>query len=148
MNEIYFEKKLHTTDGFINLEIGIKIEKNSFVSLSGRSGSGKTTFLKILAGLVAPEKGKITINDTVLFSSSEKINVPPQERKVGFVFQDFALFPNFTVFKNLLYVNNDKERINELLEIMDLKELSDRYPEKLSGGQNSALLWHALRKKS
>ena len=133
MIEVDIEKKLHTSDGFINMEVGIQIEEKSIVALFGKSGSGKTTLLRIIAGLTDPDRGKITVNGEVLFS--EKISVPPQKRKIGFVFQDFALFPNYSVKKNLLYVNKDKKKVEELLEIMDLTNLADRMPEKLSGGQ-------------
>jgi molybdate transport system ATP-binding protein len=135
MIEVMIQKQLHTTDGFINLDIDIKAEDRNFIALFGKSGSGKTTLLRMIAGLTTPDKGKIVVNNQIWFSDTEKINIPPQKRKIGFVFQDYALFPNFTVLKNLLYVNKDKDKVEELLEIMDLKTLANRLPEKLSGGQ-------------
>jgi molybdate transport system ATP-binding protein len=133
MIEIAIEKKLHTSDGFINLDVDVSIDEGCIVSVFGKSGSGKTTLLRIIAGLTDPDTGRIAVNEEILFS--EKINVPPQKRRIGFVFQDFALFPNYTVRKNLLYVNKDRNKVEELLEIMDLKNLAGRMPEKLSGGQ-------------
>ncbi len=135
MIKIKFRKELHTSNGFLNLEADITVKKNSCVALYGKSGSGKTTFLRIIAGLAMPEEGRIAFNGKVVFSSEERINMPAQKREVGFVFQDYALFPNFTVYKNLLYVNRDRDKIEELMTIMELKELAGRYPDKLSGGQ-------------
>lgn len=135
MIKIEFSKKLHTAQGILNLEVDINVEEKSFVTLTGSSGAGKTTFLRILSGLVNPDTGNISISGEKWFSSEYKINLPPQKRRIGFVFQDYALFPNMTVLKNLTYVNKDADKMKNLLDIMGLTELSGRYPDKLSGGQ-------------
>ena len=135
MIEINIIKPLYTADGIINLKVNKKINKGDFLTLFGKSGSGKTTLLRILAGLETPQSGKIVVDKEIWFDSSKKINLPPQKRNVGFVFQDYALFPNYTVLENLLYVNKDINLANHLLNLTELNELKNRYPQTLSGGQ-------------
>ena len=101
-------------------------------ALSGESGSGKTTLLRILAGL-EEAKGTLKIEDKIWLDN--KFNLPTQKREIGFVFQDYALFPNMSVEDNLLYVNADKELAEHLLKITELNELKKRLPNSLSGGQ-------------
>ena len=132
MISIDISKKLHGSNGEMNLQVKIDIQQNDFVALSGISGSGKTTLLRILAGL---EKSKGTIEVDGEIWQNEKITLAPQKRKIGFVFQDYALFSNMSVKENLLYVKNDKELAKKLLEITDLSELENRLPNSLSGGQ-------------
>lgn len=132
MIKINIEKKLHGSNGDMNLDVDLEIKKGDFVALSGLSGSGKTTLLRILAGL-EEAKGNITIDGEVWLD--EKFILPSQKRKIGFVFQDYALFANMNVLQNLLYVNNDKALAKHLLEITELGELSNRMPNSLSGGQ-------------
>jgi molybdate transport system ATP-binding protein len=100
MIEIDIIKPLYTADGIINLKVNKKINKGDFLTLFGKSGSGKTTLLRILAGLETPKSGKIVVDKEIWFDSSKKINLAPQKRDVGFVFQDYALFPNMSVKKN------------------------------------------------
>ncbi len=132
MLKIELNKKLHGSGGEMDLDIDLEIEENDFVALTGKSGSGKTTFLRILAGL-EKSKGEIKIGDKIWLNS--KINTPPQKREIGFVFQDYALFPNMSVEENLLFVNRDKALSNSLLNITELSELKNRFPNTLSGGQ-------------
>ena len=135
MIEIDIIKPLYTADGIINLKVNKKINKGDFLTLFGKSGSGKTTLLRILAGLETPKSGKIVVDKKIWFDSYKKINLSPQKRNVGFVFQDYALFPNYTVLENLLYVNKDINLANHLLNLTELNELKNRYPQTLSGGQ-------------
>lgn len=133
-----FHKKLTAPTGTMNLEIDLKIPNKSFVTLYGKSGAGKTTILRILSGLVTPESGAIRVNDSVWLNTHQKINLPPQKRKVGFVFQDYALFPNMTVKENLEFAldkSASKSIINDLIEIVELGELQHKKPLTLSGGQ-------------
>jgi molybdate transport system ATP-binding protein len=111
------------------------------LAILGPSGSGKTMTLQCIAGLTQPDEGFIRINDKVLYDSTSKINLSPQMRKVGLVFQNYALFPHINVYDNIAYGINHlskteiKERINGLLKKMNISELSRRYPRQLSGGQ-------------
>ena len=138
MIEIDIIKPLYTADGIINLKVNKKINKGNFLTLFGKSGSGKTTLLRILAGLETPKSGKIVVDKEIWFDSSKKINLAPQKRDVGFVFQDYALFPNMSVKKNLEFAlknKNEIKKVDEILEIMEIKNLSNMKPELLSGGQ-------------
>lgn len=138
MIEIDIIKPLYTADGIINLKVNKKINKGDFLTLFGKSGSGKTTLLRILAGLETPKSGKIVVDKEIWFDSSKKINLAPQKRDVGFVFQDYALFPNISVKKNLEFAlknKNEIKKVDEILEIMEIKNLSNMKPELLSGGQ-------------
>lgn len=132
MIDISIQKTLHGSNGEMLLDVALGIEEGSFIALAGRSGSGKTTLLRILAGLESA-KGEISVSGEIW--QNENINKPVQKRDIGFVFQDYALFPNMTVLKNLLYVNNDKELAKQLLGLTELSELKDRMPATLSGGQ-------------
>ncbi len=132
MIEIDISKKLHGSNGEMDLKINLNIKENDFVALAGKSGSGKTTLLRILAGL-EDASGEIKINNETWLSKNSTL--PPQKRGIGFVFQDYALFPNMSVLENLLFVNRDRELANHLLQITELSELKKRLPNTLSGGQ-------------
>ena len=125
-------KKLHGSHGEMNLDINLSIDEGEFVALTGLSGSGKTTLLRVLAGL-EDSKGTIKIGDKVW--QDEKRLLPPQKREIGFVFQDYALFPNMSVEQNLLFVKKDKKLASYLLNMTELQELKNRLPNTLSGGQ-------------
>lgn len=132
MIEININKLLHGSNGQMNLDVNLHINKGEFIALSGLSGSGKTTLLRILAGLES-SNGTLKIdNETWL---DNKFCLAPQKREIGFVFQDYALFPNFSVMENLLYVKKDKELANKLLQMTEMEELKNRFPSTLSGGQ-------------
>jgi len=138
MIEIKITKPLHTADGTIDLVVNKEIQNGDFLTIFGKSGSGKTTLLRILAGLETPKSGTIIVDGEVWFDSERTINLPPQKRRVGFVFQDYALFPNMTVRQNLEFaLPNKKEiqRVDEILEIMEIENLSNMKPIHLSGGQ-------------
>lgn len=145
MIEIKINKPLHGSNGTMNLDIDLKINKGEFVALSGLSGSGKTTLLRILAGL---ENATGTLKIDNEYWLNEKYSKDSQKRDIGFVFQDYALFPNFTVLQNLLYVKKDKELAKHLLDMTDMYELKDRYSNSLSGGQKQRVsLCRALMNK-
>ncbi|WP_448636563.1 ABC transporter ATP-binding protein [Pedobacter panaciterrae] len=105
----------------------------------GPSGSGKTTLLKIIAGLIKPEEGKITANENVWLDTKANRNLEPQKRSVGFVFQDYALFPNMTVIEHLQYGSNDAQYIDRLIAIGRLDAFRTHKPKHLSGGQQQRL---------
>ena len=137
MIRLSLKKTLLGSLGKFDLEIDLTIQDNEFFAIYGKSGSGKTTILRMIAGLEKPEEGFISFNRIVYFDSNKKIHLPPQRRNVGFVFQNYALFPHMTVLENLEYAaeNHRKKQIKELLELLDLYQLKDRYPNALSGGQ-------------
>ncbi|MBS9778793.1 MAG: ATP-binding cassette domain-containing protein [Campylobacteraceae bacterium] len=128
MIQIDLQKKLDSK----NLHVNLHVKSKSFVALSGESGAGKTTFLRILAGLER-SKGCLMVDGEIW--QDEQIFLPPQKRKIGFVFQNYALFPNMSVLENLLYIHNDLKKAKKLLQMSSIWELKDRYPNKLSGGQ-------------
>lgn len=132
MIEIDVQKELLGSLGKMDLHVKFSIEKQSFVALSGQSGSGKTTLLRILAGLESAQ-GKIRVDDEVWLDGTQCL--PPQKRGIGFVFQDYALFPNMSVLENLLFVRKDKALADQLLGMTELGELAHRRPATLSGGQ-------------
>lgn len=137
MIEVNVKKRLFSGVGEVALSVNFSIQEGEFISITGRSGAGKTTLLKILSGLVLPDEGTIRVNDEVWFDGNKKINVVPQKRKIGFVFQDYALFPNMSVRQNLAFAasRSDSELIDHLLEITGLQHFASRSPLSLSGGQ-------------
>ena len=132
MIKIDINKTLHGSDGEMQLDVDIDIKEGDFIALAGQSGSGKTTLLRILAGL-EDARGKIKIGNEIWLD--KKVHLPPQKRKIGFVFQDYALFPNMSVEENLLFVKKDRDLAEHLLNITELSELKKRVPSSLSGGQ-------------
>jgi len=132
MIAIDIHKRLLGSGGEMDLDVAFSIKEHAFVALTGQSGSGKTTLLRILAGL---EKSQGTIEFNGELWQGRKMLLPPQKRGIGFVFQDYALFPNMSVKQNLLYVNKEKPLAKHLLEMTDLYKLKDRLPTTLSGGQ-------------
>lgn len=130
----YSDAKTRALDNFT-----LKIEKGEVISILGRSGSGKSTVLRLLAGLEKPEKGRLVIQDEVLFD--DKTFLQPEKRGIGMVFQDYALFPHLTVAENILFglfrmkKADKKKRLQEVLELVELQDFGKRYPHQLSGGQ-------------
>jgi molybdate transport system ATP-binding protein len=138
MIRINVRKSLLLAAGKTELAIAVELAAGSFNTLYGASGAGKTTVLKILAGLIQPDEGFIEVNGEVWLDTGRKINLAPQKRKIGFVFQDYALFPHMTVRENLQYALRQKAQrpvIEELLDLVSLQSLADRKPGTLSGGQ-------------
>jgi molybdate transport system ATP-binding protein len=139
MISINIEKRLKAYKGQQVLKIAASFPARSITKIFGPSGAGKTTFLKIIAGLIDPEKGEITFDDTVWLDTAAKVSLSPQKRKVGFVFQNYALFPNMTVLQHLQYATDDTQWINRLLAIGKLETFTEHKPEYLSGGQQQRL---------
>ncbi len=145
MIKIDINKQLHGSNGDMNLDIKLDIKQNDFVALTGLSGSGKTTLLRVLAGL-DDATGNIIVDDKSWLTDS--LNLAPQKREIGFVFQDYALFENMSVEENLLFVKNDKLLAKKLLDITELTSLKNRRPNTLSGGQKQRIsLCRALMSK-
>lgn len=106
------------------------------VVVFGHSGSGKSVTMQAIAGLLRPDTGRIVLNDRVLFDSGRRVNVPARDRRVGYVFQDYALFPHLTVSANVAFgLPRNHGRLRTLLESFALLDLADSYPAQLSGGQ-------------
>lgn len=123
--------------------ISLEIEKGSFFSIVGPSGCGKTTTMRMTAGLEIPNSGRIWIGDRLVFSGDDRTFVRPAQRQISMVFQSYALWPHMTVYDNIafgLQVNKVsreeiKRRVSDVLELFQIGNLADRYPNELSGGQ-------------
>lgn len=137
MIHLDIQKRLQSAEGEMNLHIKCDIQQGQFITLYGESGVGKTSTLRMLAGLMQPDAGQIIVNNKSWFDQDKKINIKSQLRNIGFVFQDYALFPNMTVKENLHYATGkrDKSAIAQVIDIVELGELQDRKPDTLSGGQ-------------
>jgi len=145
MIHIDIQKELHGSQGDMELDVELMIQEGEFIALMGESGSGKTTLLRVLAGLEKAE-GEISVEDRVWLGGNKRL--PPQQREIGFIFQDYALFENMTVEENLLFVNEDKILASELLEMTELTALAKRNVQGLSGGQKQRVsLCRAMMKK-
>lgn len=148
---IKLKKELNFAEGTGMLDIDTQIEEGSFVAISGVSGSGKTSLLRLITGLEKPKEGYIQINGETWLDTNNKINLTPQKRRVGYVFQKYTLFPNMTVRQNLNYAlekHQSSNIIEELIEQMGLSNLVNEYPYKLSGGQQQRVaLARALVRK-
>ena len=133
-------KSYDKVDVIKNLDL--QIADKEFTTLLGPSGCGKTTILRMIAGLETPTSGEIYFDDKCVFSDKKGINIPPEKRNIGFVFQDFALWPHLTVFENVAFglrarrdTKNMEERVMHALKAVRLEEYRDSYPSQLSGGQ-------------
>lgn len=138
MIQVAIKKRLFSAKGEMNLDVDFEIKTGELATLYGPSGAGKTSILRMLCGLSTPDNGSIVVEGETWFDSAKKINLKPQRRNVGIVFQDYALFPNMTVKENLAYARDKTQSnaiVNELMELMELTNLAHVKPEFLSGGQ-------------
>lgn len=138
MISVNIHKTLHGSQGQFELAVNFQVAEGDFVALFGPSGVGKTTLLRCVAGLAQPDHGAISVKGERWLDSARNFSLPPQQRQVGYMFQDYALFPNMTVRGNLEFAlrkGADKKRVGALLDLMDLGELQHQKPEVLSGGQ-------------
>ena len=157
MIELSVQATLKGRQGAFSLDISFRSSASRLV-LFGPSGSGKTLTLQMIAGLIYPQKGRILLDDTVFFDSSRGIDMPTRKRKVGYVFQDYALFPHMTVRQNLAFALHQQEKhaplmgafravapapltpeqqesVRRMLELLEITHLADRRPSQISGGQ-------------
>lgn len=136
MIDIDVTKKLHYAEGELPLNIKFNAEGNgACIAVTGESGAGKTTLLRMIAGLTRPDSGYIKIDGNIWYNGDEGINISPQKRKIGMVFQGYALFPNMTVKENLLYANKDEDYADFLIDLAKMTPFANKYSSKLSGGQ-------------
>ncbi|MEP9412469.1 MAG: ATP-binding cassette domain-containing protein [Candidatus Brocadia sp.] len=133
------------------LDVAFVIPGGKVTVLFGQSGSGKSTVLRLISGLEKPDEGTISYEEKLWFDKTKGIDLPPQLRSVGFVFQDYALFPHMTIEENVAYGIKEKGRLNEVKELLSLVGLSGyerHYPAQLSGGQKQRVaLIRALARK-
>ena len=144
MPEIILEKVTKKFEKFVAVDnLDLYIADRGFVTLLGPSGCGKTTTLRMIAGLETPTTGRILIDGKPVFDSAKGINVPPNKRDIGFLFQNYALWPHMTVYENIAFgldmLKWDKKRIaarvDEMLALLKIEQFVKRYPAELSGGQ-------------
>jgi len=131
-------KILNTTQGKMPLDVSFTLEHGQLISLFGKSGAGKTTILRILAGLTNADESSIEVDNEIWDDTRKNIHLHAQTRSIGFVFQDYALFPNLTVKENVQFAlqkKSDCKIVPELLELMELEQLQNNKPINLSGGQ-------------
>lgn len=136
--DVHIRHTLHTAQGIMPMEVDFALPGNCILALTGPSGSGKTTLLKQIAGLATPECGRIVFGQNEWLDTQNGMHIPVQQRHIGFVFQDYALFPHMTVMQNLEFAltkNHNSALIGHLLETAGLSQLTHRKPHQLSGGQ-------------
>ncbi len=138
MIDLQVQKQLRGASGDMNMQVKIQIPKGQLACLYGKSGAGKTSILRMIAGLASPDQGTITVDDTTWVDTRSATHIPIQDRNIGFVFQEYSLFPNMTVRGNLEFALHKKQHpkiITDLLDIMELGGIQQQRPQQLSGGQ-------------
>ena len=139
---VEIEKQL----GNFHLDVRFQAETET-LALLGASGCGKSMTLKCIAGIMTPDRGRIVLNGRVLFDSEARIDLPPQQRRVGYLFQNYALFPTMTVEKNILCGIRSGSKAEKAAALADtvrrfwLEGLEHHYPAQLSGGQQQWWRW-------
>ena len=128
---------IYTSEGAKDLLVNKTVKEGTLVQLSGLSGIGKTTLFRILAGLIKPDRGFFRVGDKVLLNTEKNINLLPQQRNIALMFQEYALFPNMTVWENIAFAQKQKDPayISQLLENFKMEQLKNRKVTQLSGGQ-------------
>ncbi|MGI8313977.1 ATP-binding cassette domain-containing protein [Halobacillus mangrovi] len=129
MLEVNIQKQL----AHFQLDIQLNVD-NEIVILFGPSGSGKTTILNCIAGLTNPDQGRIQLKDRIIYTANVK-PVPVQKRQIGYLFQDYALFPHMNVKRNIEYGATDKELTKQLTRVVGIEHLLNKYPRQISGGE-------------
>ena len=131
VNKLSFSRN----DCFLFKELNFVIEKGEIGAIDGKSGRGKTSLLNILCGLIKPDSGSIECNEIIF--NNESVYIPPEKRNIGYVFQDFALFPHISAKKNILFASNLKSTslYQMVIDELDLVDHIEKLPHKLSGGQ-------------
>ena len=142
MSSIVFENLTKYFQSSLALDrLNLEVKSGEFITLLGPSGCGKTTTLRLLAGFITPDEGKIIVNDRVI--SAPKNSLPPEKRNMSMIFQSYAIWPHLTVFENVAFglrlrkvgKKELNERVSQALALVHLEKLAHRYPAELSGGQ-------------
>lgn len=125
-------------------DLSLNMKQGEIVAVLGKSGSGKSTLLNIIAGFEESDTGEVIVNNTTLFNKEKSLFIAPELRNIGYLFQNYALFPHMNVYKNISFglkkeQNNKKEIVEELLELVGLSGFEKRYPHELSGGQQQRI---------
>lgn len=133
--DVDIQKKLE----FFELDIKFTVG-NGLLAIQGMSGSGKTTILNCISGIKTADKGHIRLNNRIFFSSNDNVNMKIKDRNVGYVFQNYALFPHMTVKENILFGVNKKytdyeKELSYISDMMKIRHLMDKYPSEISGGE-------------
>ena len=133
-NDIRIDLNFRKSLGSFTLGVNCTLETKVSAFL-GVSGSGKSTLLNCVSGTLTPDEGEITFGDEILYSSATGINLPPEKRRFGYVFQEGYLFPHLTVAQNIRYGQPNPRKSSAAIDVLEISELLQRYPKELSGGQ-------------
>ncbi|PKN70758.1 MAG: molybdenum ABC transporter ATP-binding protein [Deltaproteobacteria bacterium HGW-Deltaproteobacteria-12] len=120
---------------YFDLDISFSCANKNMMVMIGPSGGGKTTIVRMLAGLTTPDEGRVIFSDEVWFDSDEHINIPPQKRRLGYVFQDYTLFPHLNLYENAAFAATDRKEVAELFDLFRIGHLQKRKPHMVSGGE-------------
>ena len=126
-----FRKKLK----YFDLDISLSCRSDKMTVIIGPSGGGKTMIVRMLAGLEMPDEGRVTFGDETWFDSARRVNLAPQKRRLGYVFQDYTLFPHLNIHDNAAFAAVNKKEVDALLESFKISHLRKRKPHQVSGGE-------------
>jgi molybdate transport system ATP-binding protein len=140
--KIDLHKKFKSRRRSVDISLKTEVESNKITAFYGKSGVGKSSVLRLIAGLEKPDQGEVTFNDQTWFSSGKKIDLAVAKRKLGFVFQEYNLFPTMTVERNLQYASTHgqvPQSVIEMISMLEVNDLMSSYPYELSGGQKQRI---------
>jgi molybdate transport system ATP-binding protein len=120
---------------YFDLDISFSCAKKNMIVMIGPSGGGKTTIIRMLAGLERPDEGRLIFGDEVWFDSVRRVNIAPQKRRLGYVFQDYSLFPHLNLYDNAAFAAVNKKEVDELFDLFKISHLRKRKPHMVSGGE-------------
>ena len=120
---------------YFNLDIAFACPDENIMVMIGPSGGGKTTIIRMLAGLDKPDEGQVIYGDELWFDSDRGINLSPQRRRLGYVFQDYTLFPHLNLYENAVFAAADRKEVDELFALFQINHLRERKPHMVSGGE-------------
>ena len=126
---------VHKKLNYFDLDVEISCMPGSLTALVGPSGAGKTTLIRVIAGLERADQGRVNLNGQTWVDTRKNIFVPPRKRGLGFVFQDYCLFPHLTVRKNVAFAAKRPERVDQILDLFGIRHLEHKKPSRISGGE-------------